>query len=531
MSKASYKPLLFTTTLRNPTRLKGLLNILNRYDNQILTNDLAKEIMGEIIRYGLYRPTKSVSKKIEEKWGSKKMSEKSEIGLNILDDMEVERLLTDNPQKHKEAGFENGWPSRFATLFDFAKELGFVYFWIGEKIFFSEVGKMLSESVKIEVKENSILYEELSPELENKAFLNALVKYQRNNPFVKVLNENVPLILLLEVIQKINNDKGLNNVGISKLEIPFIIFWKNNNSEELFNLIKDTRKKYGSKLTPEIVVDICLNSIMGGDFKKFKPKSIIGEYPDEFIRKMRLTGLISIRGGGRYIDINKNEIVKVKYVLENYSNYKKYNTEKEYFDYASIIDNNLISIESKSISISDKEIALNKWVNEFNWERISKEMLILKDRSLSKDEILKYLLPSVRLEFLTALAIKSKFNNVTVIPNYPIDDEGLPTSTAGGNGDMGDIECVEDKKGVLVEVTMSEGRTQTMMEVWPIARHLEKFQKNNTNSICYFVAPSIFVDSRNQIDYVKDKQGLHIYPKDIKEFLEHLNTNKSFYKV
>ncbi len=58
---------------------------------------------------------------------------------------------------------------------------------------------------------------------------------------------------------------------------------------------------------------------MNGEFKKFKPKSVMVDYPDEFIRKMRLTGLISLRGGGRFIDINKNEQEKVDYILKNYS--------------------------------------------------------------------------------------------------------------------------------------------------------------------------------------------------------------------
>ena len=48
---------------------------------------------------------------------------------------------------------------------------------------------------------------------------------------------------------------------------------------------------------------------------------------------MRLTGLISLRGGGRFIDINKKEQDKVDYVLENYSDYKKYDTEENYFEY------------------------------------------------------------------------------------------------------------------------------------------------------------------------------------------------------
>lgn len=37
-----------------------------------------------------------------------------------------------------------------------------------------------------------------------------------------------------------------------------------------------------------------------------------------------------------------------------------------------------------------------------------------------------------------------------------------------------------------------EGRMQTMMEVWPISRHLGEFKKGTKDSMCYFVAPSIF---------------------------------------
>ena len=52
---------------------------------------------------------------------------------------------------------------------------------------------------------------------------------------------------------------------------------------------------------------------------------------------------------------------------------------------------------------------------------------------------------------------------------------------------------------------MSEGRQQTMMEVWPIARHLKELREKYEceNFQCVFLAPSIFVDSENQIDWVK----------------------------
>ena len=54
---------------------------------------------------------------------------------------------------------------------------------------------------------------------------------------------------------------------------------------------------------------------------------------------------------------------------------------------------------------------------------------------------------------------------------------------------------------MLVEVTMATGRTQTMMEVWPIERHLDDFQRER-KAQCIFVAPSIFSDSQRQIEFV-----------------------------
>lgn len=502
--KSEYKPLLFTTTLRSPERLKWFLGVLKNYNGQILTNDLAQEIAGGIIRIGLYKPMKlnmSAKNKIKNK--------------ELLSDKEVVKILNDNPQNHKEAGFDKGWPSRFDTWFKIAKELGFVYYKIGKKIKFSEAGLKLVDNEH--------------PEFEQQAFLNAFVKYQRNNPFRRVLNENVPLILLLEVISKLNKDKDFNGSGISKLELPLVIFWKNNDSKNLFQLIKNIRKKYRYNPSWEVIIDICVNQIMEGKFKKFNPKSIMVDYPDEFIRKMRLTGLISLRGGGRFVDINKNEQKKINHVLKNYSKYKKYKTEKEYFTYMAKIDKSLISYKSKPISADERDKFIAKWISIYSWGKIKKEMINLSQKRLSKDDILKYLSNPIRLEFLVTLAVKSKFPDIKVVPNYPYDDEGLPTSTAGGVGNKGDIECYEDINGILIEVTMSEGRMQTVMEVWPIARHLEEFSKSNKNSMCYFIAPSIFKDSERQIKYVKDQDNLLILPKTIEEFLEYMENRNILY--
>lgn len=502
--EATYKPLLFTTTLRNPERLKWFLAVLKDYNGQVLTEELAEKIAGEIIRIGLYKPTRlsaTVKRKIKAK--------------EPLTDQEVIKVLKDNPQNHKEAGFSKGWPSRFDTWFKIAKELGFVFYRRGEKIRFSEIGLKLVDSEH--------------PEFEQQAFLNAFVKYQSNSPFRRVRNENVPLILLLKVISKLNADKDFNGAGISKLELPLVIYWKEDDTEKLYQRIKKLREDFGFSPSWEVITDICRNEIMEGQDIVRDNKSIMVDYPDEFIRKMRLTGLISLRGGGRFIDINKKEQDKVDYVLANYSDYEKYETEEEYFKYISRVDEKLILFVPKPVSVTEQDKFLAKWIDIYAWETIRTELLNLAKNHLTKDEVLKYLSGPTRLEFLTALAVKSKFPNVKVVPNYPIDDEGIPTATAGGVGNTGDIECFEDINGILIEVTMSEGRTQTVMEVWPISRHLAEFSKKAKNSMCYFVAPTIFSDSMKQIKYVKQTENLFIFPKTIEEFLEHLENNKVLY--
>lgn len=507
-----YKPLLFTTTLRNPERIKSFLKVLKEYDGKILTSELVNKIAGDLIEQGLYRPVE-ISNNIKDKIKAGKPLTKKERS----------KILADNPQKHKEKDFPIGWASRFDTWFKFPKELGFVYYNFGEKVIFSDIGKRL-------VFENH-------PVFEQQAFLNAFVKQQRNNPFRRVLNENVPLILLLEVIKKLNADAKFNNSGISRLELPLLIYWKDNDAEKLYQRIVSLREVHGFQPTREVIIDVCSNEIMqGGDIKR-ADNSILSDYPDEFIRKMRLTGLISLRGGGRFIDINKNEAEKIAYVLKHYSKYDKYSDDREYFNYVSSIDDKLFSYLPKDASKEEKAEQLLKWVKLYERDAIREELLKLSQKKRTNDDILKFMTDPVRLEFLVALNIKSNFPDASVIPNYPIDDEGLPTSTAPGANDTGDIECYEDGKGILVEVTMLQGRSQTVAEIWPVDRHLEKFSDKFAGKlggsmqkpICYFVAPSIYGDTLKQINYIDYQYKRVILPKTIKEFVEFATSNNKLY--
>lgn len=515
--KPEYKPLLYTTTIRNPERFKDFMHILKRFNGRILNNKTVELFERELFKVGLYRPMKR-PETVQDKWKSTK---NGELASKPLTDEETKDVYQQNdPQVnksikgHKEAGFPKGWPSRFDTQFKLMKVLGFVYYEWGKPINFSQTGNYLADTVSIEIDSGAISREIVNPQNEQIAFMQAFAKQQRCNPFICELNDNIPLILLLEVIKKLNSDPDYNGSGISYKEIPLVIFWKDNDAESLYQRIKLLRKEHRYNPSNEVIEDICVNEILGG-FKKFDLDSIVSEYPDEFVRKMRMTGLISFRGGGRFIDINHNEDDKINYILANYATYRKYTSKEEYFDYMSDIDGALFALKAVEIPKNVAADKLAKLVGDYSWDSIKKELTHLAKKTSSSHNILRFIAAPARLEFLTALAIKSKLPAVEVIPNYPCDDEGLPTSTAGG--DIGDIECFEASNSILVEVTMSEGRQQTMMEVWPIARHLKELREKYEceNFQCVFLAPSIFVDSENQIDWVKDKKQLVIRPYKI----------------
>ena len=68
--------------------------------------------------------------------------------------------------------------------------------------------------------------------------------------------------------------------------------------------VKKLRKKNGYTPSNEVILDLCYGLL---NETKRDDNSILRDYPDDFIRKMRLTGLFSLRGGGRFVDINTKE--------------------------------------------------------------------------------------------------------------------------------------------------------------------------------------------------------------------------------
>lgn len=190
----------------------------------------------------------------------------------------------------------------------------------------------------------------------------------------------------------------------------------------------------------------------------FKMEKICIESVDEYIRKMRMSGLLSLRGNGRFLDINSFEIESVTYVMNNYMKYPKFDKEDDYIDYMGNIDTKILQIEKNEVkNFSDvRKQTLYKFANEISKESIQKELRLVCEKRESKHSILRFINAPTRLEFLTSIALVHNFKGLDVNPNYAVDDEGLPTFTASGG--YADIECYDKDYDSYFEVTLMCGR-------------------------------------------------------------------------
>lgn len=507
---SEYKPLLFSTTVRNPERIKDYVKIISNYQGKILNNDIIMKIISDIIKYKLYY-TQKYEQKNKVLWAIYNSDED-------FTDEQVQDIIINSPQDHKESGFDKGWPSRFDTIFKIIKEFGFIYYEMNKPIEISETGQLLINSI---VNNN--------PELEEQAFLNSLVKYQRNNPFRRVLNENAPFTLLLKVLRKLKEKPINNNDMLSKKEISFIICSSDHDENNVYQKIKEVREKFGFDYSDDIIYEICLKELKAeGRENRFKKKTLLRELPDDFIRKMRMTGLITLRGYGRFIDYSTEELDKITYILDHYNNYTKFENAYDYYLYMSKADSNLINITSKNVNITVEE-SVKKWTEYFDWDTIKKELNILSTNQKSKNDILKFIDEPTRLEFLTSIALKKWFTDIIVKPNYLIDDEGLPRRHAGGG--LPDIICYDKDNYSLFEVTLLTGNQQCVRELPSIGDHLREARKFNENAFSVFIAPTIHHRSYEYANFLSFQDGLLVVLYTIMQFAEIIEAGIEFCKI
>ena len=118
MTVSKAKPLSFSTTIRNPERIPKFLRCILPFEGKILTSEIIHKVVKNVIREKEYTPM-YVSRTAELKAISKSEDD-------TFSDKQLEKIIDMSPQKHKEAGFEYGWNSRFDTWYKMIKEFGFI---------------------------------------------------------------------------------------------------------------------------------------------------------------------------------------------------------------------------------------------------------------------------------------------------------------------------------------------------------------------------------------------------------------------
>ena len=127
----------------------------------------------------------------------------------------------------------------------------------------------------------------------------------------------------------------------------------------------------------------------------------------------------------------------------------------------------------------------------------------------------------LRLEFLSALLLKSSNANADIVANYRRGDDGLPISHAPGN--HADIEVYFENALQLYEVTLMTGAAQAKAEMAPISRHQKEARAKNASKMdlnveTVFIAPSIHADSEMWADFIALRDNVKIVNRTIEEF-------------
>jgi len=261
------------------------------------------------------------------------------------------------------------------------------------------------------------------------------------------------------------------------------------------------------------------------------------DFGDNAIRYFRQTGFIEYRGAGKYVDVATAVVPQAEaLVLGKHYMPNGFDHQDSYFDYISNmasftppwadkqhltkVKKHLRSVLGAAgvevtVASRDSEAVVNKIRGEDEeiiilrralvdsrlkqLKKASRENSFLDDIVLEYDQLLGrtyggYLPKPVALEFNTFKAFLSLNDAISVKANYPTGDDGEPISTAPGGAT--DLIC-EYKSFVLsVEVTLSRGNSQWVMEGQPVQRHLRQIEDQYSKpAYALFLAPKLHSDT------------------------------------
>ncbi|MGI9440765.1 MAG: AlwI family type II restriction endonuclease [Parvibaculales bacterium] len=505
------KPWSISTTVRNPHRMRGFLSAIADLEGEVWNKEAQIKFQIELIRRKLYGAGSSQF--------SNGLSPQHQEILSSADD-----LTTQDAQRiFDEKQYEDP-PMRGRTSFKPLEKFGFVC--LGDR------------KLQITASGKEFLMEDVDF---SEILLRSLVKWQLPNPiearsFPEEYGYNIkPFVGTLHLIKRVNalcvaerqKPKGISFFEFGLFAITLI---DHQAIEQTACDIMEFRKELSNR--PKNKQDAYLHAAPQTWRPNFVAKNM-RDYTDNTVRYFRTTGLIRVRGSGYYIDIEPLRQVETDSLLDWDSGKPDAN-----IDYGATIANpqlpelpwetptqmtqsalTVINHLNKSGQVTDLPKGFEKMTlakQKMTLEKLRKQMREWqkeKAKNAAKDpkeiqNIIKNLralmdkktrIPNkpTYLEHWTALALMAINDAITIHPNYPLGDDGMPTNTAPAG--KADIECHYKNFKMVCEVTLQRDKLQWVNEGQPVLRHTHEFAQAHPSAeiFCLFVAPQIHIDTAN----------------------------------
>ena len=535
------KPWSISTTVRNPERLRGFLQVLKQLEGQNFNRENQIKYQISLIQAKLYEPTRLTPEQQEMFENPEAETIPYEIAKGIFNSSDY----VDPAMRGRQS-------------VNPLNKLGFA------------IARHEQGPIKITELGNKLISSEFDLSL---IFFKSFLKLQFPNPWSRDFSYKqgfniIPFISTFHLMRRIQGQSKLSRNEFC-IFIPTLISYDKIN-EQIENI--DNYRKASKK--EDYLYEYAKRFYETDNVTK-KMINNFFEYGDNIYRYFRLTKYFEISADptGIYwnIGLSKSRLKEIEQLTELYDGKPaEFSSTEKYLEYLSDInkpelpwekiDNlrliaesirNTIKVESESkrVPIFKKEkdhleaviikyneqelfsyINLLRSLNLKIKSRQKKAMLVGNLEKLltivntlkNRKELRKY--APANFEKLIADAYQVINDEISIEPNYIKDDEGEPIGHAPGN--QSDIECFYETFNSTCEVTLSAGRLQWIQEGQPVMRHLRQFENENPQktAFCIFIAPVIHVDTLstfwNAIKHGYDGRILRIIPLSTEIFAQ-----------
>jgi hypothetical protein len=537
------KPWSISTTVRNPERLRDFLRVLKQLEGQPFNENNQVKYQILLIKERIYKPSK-----IPQKYTKYYESPKEEIPYEIAAEIFHYQEYEDPPMRGRQS-------------VNPLNKLGFAIARQGYgHIIITELGnKFLSGDYDI-----------------GYIFFKSLLKLQFPNPWSTDFSEKegfniMPFVAVMHLIDRVNKKstkRGLNKTEFC-LFVPTLI-----NAEMIDDYVKNILE-FRKETNKMKFMRHFVEKFYGTKYIPDKKVNNLFDYGDNIMRYFRLTRYFKVlmdpTGYNWTVDLETSREEEIRQILSVYSGEAfKFRDMDEYLKYLSDItkpelpwenEENLkkiatslknkiisfISINKEKLKISDQEKKLlDMDIMNLDKQKLEEHISSLRNFSLKLNEQIRKIELTSNLnnikeiinilrdykklrkyepehfEKLITEALKIINDEITIKPNYPVDDNGDPISHSPRN--KPDIECYYPTFKVICEVTLNISNFQWIQEGQPVMRHLRDFENNYPNEevLCIFVAPKIHADTYSQfwfsVKYEYDGSPQKIVPLTTEQF-------------